>query len=235
VPMPVSESELDLIAGVPLMVFSPFGRLAAFAAVGFSPPDPVWPLRTFGVVMQAVPGGDAAKVRALLASGADPNVPSPIEGYTALHLAMAQGQVETMRALLAGGANVKLRTDRGMDPIGLGIVRGAPPAVLEELLAAGAALDAVNIDGFGLLHAAAEVNRPEIVAWLTGRGVALETRTGRGLTPLHIACGLGHADAARALIAAGADVTAPSPSGTPREIAEHEGHPSVAALLPPAG
>ena len=234
-PLPVSEPELELLAGVPLMVFGPFGRLAAFAAVGFSAPEPVWPLRAFGVVIQAVSGCDVAKVRALLAAGADANVPSPIGGFTALHVAMVRGEVEMMRALLAGGANVKLRTDRGMDPIGLGIVQGAPPAILEELRAAGAALDVVNIDGFGLLHAAAEVNRPEIVAWLTGRGGALETRTGRGLTPLHIACGLGHADAARALIAAGADATAPSPSGTPREIAQREGHPSVAALLPPAG
>ena len=92
-------------------------------------------------------------------------------------------------------------------------------------------LDVVNIDGFGLLHAAAETNRPEIVAWLAGRGLALEARTARDLTPLHIACGLGHVDAARGLIAAGADVSAPSPLGTPRQIAEKEGHPTVAALF----
>jgi ankyrin repeat protein len=230
-PLPVSEAELDMLAEAPLMVFGPFGRMARFAASGFSPPEPTGPLRVFGPVVQAVQHGDATQVRSLLAGGADPNVPSPIGGYAALHLAMSRGDVDLMRALVAGGADVRLRTDRGMDPIGLGIVQGAPPAILDELLVAGGAADAVNLDGFGLLHAAAEANRPEIVAWLTGRGLALEARTGRGLTPLHIACGLGHVDAARALIAAGADFSAPSPLGTPREIAEKEGKKAVAELL----
>jgi hypothetical protein len=233
-PLPIAEAELDVLAQVPLLMFGPFGRLAEFAASDFSPPPPIWPLRVFGVIVQAVQRGDASQVRALLAEGADPNVPSPVEGCTALHLAMSRGDVELMRALLAGGANPKLRTDRGMDPVGLGIFHGATPAILEELLAAGGLLDGVNLDGFGPLHAAAEANRPEIIPWLAGRGLALEARTARGLTPLHIACGLGHVDAARALLAAGADASAPSPLGSPREISEKEGHRAFAALLPGA-
>ena len=231
-PLPLDEADLDIAQTAPVVLFSVFGRMAEFAASGFSPPEPLWPLRVFGAIAQAVRKGAADRVRALLAEGADPNVPSPIAGYTALHLALANGDFEMMRALLAGGANAKLRTDRGMDPVGLGIVNGASTAVLEQLLAAGAAGDAVNLDGFGLLHAAAEVNRPEIVTWLAGRGLDIEARTRGELTPLHIACGLGHLDAARALIRAGANVDAASPRGTPRQIAEAEKHPAVAALLP---
>ena len=231
-PVPVPEPELDAIAQAPLVMFSIFGRMALYAASGFSPPEPIWPLRVFGALVQAVGRGDVAQVQKLLADGEDPNVPSPLQGFTALHLAMAQGKVEVMRALLAGGANPKLRSDRGADPIGLGIVQGAAPAVLEELIAAGGTLDVGNIDGFGLLHAAAEANRPAIVPWLAGRGLAIEARTARGLTPLHVACGNGHADAVRALIAAGADVRAASPFGTPREIATAGGHAAVADLLP---
>jgi hypothetical protein len=231
-PLPLDEADLEIAQTVPVALFSMFGRMAEFAAAGFLAPHPVWPLRVFGAVMQAVRREDVNQVKALLADGADPNVPSPIDGYTALHVAMVNGNAEAMRALLAGGANARLRTDRGMDPVGLGIVNGAPREVLEDLLAAGAAADTVNIDGFGLLHAAAEVNRPEIVTWLAGRGLDVEARTRGELTPLHIASGLGHADAARALIAAGADVKAASPRGTPRQIAEAEKHPAVAALLP---
>jgi hypothetical protein len=233
VPLPVSDAELNLLAETPLMAFSMFGRAAQFASSGFSPPEPIRPLRVFAPIVQAVRSGDAVRVRTLLREGADPDVPSPIEGFTALHLAMSNGDVESMRALLAGGANPNLRTDRGMDPMGLGIVQGAAPPILEELIAAGGVLGVVNVDGFGLLHAAAEANRPEVVPWLASRGSDVDARTGRGLTPLHIACGLGHIEAARALITAGADTMANSSFGTPREIAEREGHPAVAELLAP--
>jgi hypothetical protein len=231
-PLPVSEAELALLAGAPLLAFSVFGRMAPFVASGYAPPPPAAPLRVFAPIVQAVRVGSAAQVAALLGEGADPDVPCPFQGYAALHFALVSGQVETMRALLAGKANPRLRTDRGMDPVGIGIVHGASPAILEELLAAGATLDVVNVDGFGLVHAAAETNRAEIIQWLIQRGLDVEARSGRGLTPLHVACGLGHVDAARALIAAGADTRAPSPLGTPREIAQQERHPAVAALLP---
>ena len=56
-----------------------------------------------------------------------------------------------------------------------------------------------------------------------------------GVTPLHVACGLGLFEAVAALIAAGADVAAPSPFGLPRAIAEKEGHIAVADLLPSIG
>lgn len=233
-PMPVSEAELEMIAEVPLMTFSAFGVKAEFAATTWAPPEPVWPLRVHGEIAQAVRRGDTAAIRALLARGADPNVPSPIGGYMALHIAVVRGDADATRALLAGGANPRARTDRAMDPVGIGIANRAPIALLEELIAAGAGTDAVNTDGFGLLHAAAETDRPEIVAWLAPRGLDLEARTARGLTPLHIACGLGHADAARALVAAGADATAASPMGTPRAIATAEGHAALAATLPAA-
>jgi len=231
-PLPVSASELDVLAASPLLAFSIFGRMAELATNGFSAPAPGMPLRVFGAVLQAARRGDVAEVRRRLAAGAAPDVPSPVAGHAALHVAMVRGDVEVMRALLVAGAMPNLRTDRGMTPIGLGIVHGAPAPVLEELLAAGAALYVTNVDGFGLLHAAAETNRPEIVSWLVGRGLDVEFRTASGLAPLHIACGLGHANAARALIATGADPRSASPLGTPRDIAEKEGHAELARLLP---
>jgi hypothetical protein len=230
-PLPVAEDEIDDVAMAPLALFSAFGRMAIWAATSWAPPAPERPLRVHGAVLQAVRRADLAEVQALLARGADPDVPSPIEGYTALHVAMVKADAVAVRALLGAGASARARTDRGMDPIGIGIVHGAPPALLEELVAAGGDLGGVNVDDFGLVHAAAETNRPEIVDWLVAHRLGLETRTKRGFTPLHIACGLGHADAARALVAAGADTAAPSPSGTPREIAEAGNHAAIVDLL----
>ena len=67
---------------------------------------------------------------------------------------------------------------------------------------------------------------------VVGAGDRRSTRgRGRDQTALHIACGLGHVGAAEALLKAGADREAPSPFGTPREIATKEGKPEVLALL----
>jgi len=42
----------------------------------------------------------------------------------------------------------------------------------------------VNDDGFGVLHAAAETGRADLIPWLVERGAALETRTRHGNTAL---------------------------------------------------
>jgi ankyrin repeat protein len=90
---------------------------------------------------------------------------------------------------------------------------------------------AVNDDGFGALHAAAEVGHAALVPWLLEKGLDLEARTGRGHTPLHLASALGHVDAAAALLDAGAEAGATSPEGTARQIAEAQGKPDIVALL----
>jgi uncharacterized protein len=52
-----------------------------------------------------------------------------------------------------------------------------------------------------------------------------------GVTALHLACSGGHADVARALVAAGADVNAMAKDGAPLSIAVWEGHGELVEFL----
>lgn len=133
--------------------------------------------------------------------------------------------------LLQLGADPNVADDRGNSPLGIGIVHDAPREAWEAMVAAGADVRAVNEDGFGLLHAAAEVGRASAVPWLLRLGVPLELRTGPGHTALQVAAALGRLEAVKALVAAGADLRATSPQGTALEIARSEGKADVAAYL----
>ncbi|MEM6988839.1 MAG: ankyrin repeat domain-containing protein [Myxococcota bacterium] len=86
-------------------------------------------------------------------------------------------------------------------------------------------------DGFTALHAACEVDNAAAVPWLATNGLGVEATTKHGHTPLHIAAALGHAATARALLDAGADPQANSPTGTPLEVARAQGKDETVALL----
>ena len=107
--------------------------------------------------------------------------------------------------------------------LGTALVHKAPIDLMELLVAHGADPHVPNADGFGLLHALAEVNRPEALAWLLSLGLDLEARTKRGHTPLLIAAGRGNVEALESLLDAGADAEAKDPFGrTARDIAQAE-------------
>ncbi|MEM9069231.1 MAG: ankyrin repeat domain-containing protein [Myxococcota bacterium] len=230
-PVPCDAEQLEELADG-LAFMSIFGSRALFAAPFWSPTPCELPLRTEGALLRAVRADDTPRIRRLVEEGAPVDQPSPTEGFTALHLAAVRGDAALASLLLELGANPRVRSDRGLDPAGMVIVHGGELALLATLVEAGAELDGANVDGFTLLHAAAEVDRPEIVTWLVDQGAALDATTERGLRPIHIACGLGHARALRALLNAGADPNAPSPMGTPRAIAKAEGKRELLSLLP---
>lgn len=112
--------------------------------------------------------------------------------------------------------------------------------VLDVLVAGGAAIDADVYRGTALTWAAA-VGRVAAIERLLALGADPNGRTtfggedhGYGATPLHIAAGAGHADAARALLAGGADAALRDEGhhGTPADWAEHScGDEELTALL----
>jgi hypothetical protein len=103
--------------------------------------------------------------------------------------------------------------DRGMHALLMAVVAKAPLPLMTALVEAGLDVRVPNTDGFTVLHAAAEVDHPGAVPWLVAQGSPLEARTKHGHTARHVACGLGHLAAARALLDAGADRGASSPTG----------------------
>jgi hypothetical protein len=220
VPLPVSEDGARLLEAMPLAVFGPFGQVATCAATTWAPTEPSAPLRSTSDLVQAVRTDRPDRVDQLAAAGVSLNARSPLGGYTALHVAAVKGSLTFTQQLLDLGANPNVPADRSASVFVTALVHKAPLDLMKVLVARGADPSSTNADGFGALHALAEVNRPEALGLLLALGLDLEARTRHGHTPLHIAAALGHVQAVEALVAAGAAVHARAPSGqTAREIA----------------
>lgn len=95
----------------------------------------------------AVKAGSATSVNALLAKGADPNVPGP-EGITPLLVAASMGNIEIARALLAKGAavNAQDKSSWQLAPLMVASFAGHLEMV-KFLLDKGADIELKNKDG----------------------------------------------------------------------------------------
>lgn len=67
---------------------------------------------------------------------------------------------------------------------------------------------ASEVAAYGGLHRAASIGNAAGIAELAANGRSVSSRDGNGRTPLHVTAFLGHADAMRALVKAGADANA---------------------------
>lgn len=155
--------------------------------------------------------GKADLVRALLAHGADPNVPlertppragatknpalPEVRGATAYLLAAMAGSAEVMRILSDAGADLTLTTDLGSTPLmaaaGLGRMLGENTVSEADLIDAarlaielGADVAASDEIGNTALHYAAYHRLTEVSRYLVDQGAALGGRNKFGETPL---------------------------------------------------
>jgi hypothetical protein len=236
-PLPVSEDAAKLLESVPLSVFSHFGNVAQCAATSWEPAKwmaarPVPPLRATSAIITAVRLEKHDTIASLAAAGHSLNARSPIGGYTALHVAAIKKSLPLTRQLLELGAVPNILADRNASVLITAIVQKCPIELLELLATHGADASVCNKDGFGALHALAEIDYPEPLAWLLSKGLDIEQQTHNGHSPLQIAAALGHVAALKALLEAGADPSALSAAGeTARDIAVVEGkNESVTAL-----
>ena len=157
-------------------------------------------------VADAAMRGDAEAVEALIAQGADVNVPQG-DGMTALHWAAERAEGALVRVLLAAGADVGVVTRIGdYTPLHLAGKAGSADAV-EALLEAGSDPHAATATGaVTALHFAAGAGSADAIASLARRGADVDVRESeRGQTPLMFAAAGDRVDAVRALLALGAD------------------------------
>ena len=174
----------------------------------------------------AADNGSAPMVQRLLSAGATVNVALP-EGETPLMTAARTGSAEVVRALLHAGAEVNVAEEsRGQTALMWAVAQGHP-AVIAVLLAHGADTDARSRVRPRMMHAdntnASQYDQG--VIWNRG-----------GFTPLLFAARHGRIDAATQLLAAGADIDLPAPTGaSPLVLAAHSGREGFAQYLLEAG
>jgi ankyrin repeat protein len=184
-----------------------------------------------GVTPLLVACADAgpAMVATLLRAGANANASLP-SGETALMTAVRTGQAESVRALLLHGANPNARdAAREQTPLMWAAAHGHTDAA-RLLIEAGADLHARSAVRRRLGFVAGNRNGtghgPEAI-----RNYSREFDEG-GFTALLFAAREDAVDAARVLLAAGADVNDTAPSGTSAlVVAVHSDSPRVSALL----
>jgi ankyrin repeat protein len=152
-------------------------------------------------VCEAAAVGDAGCVRALLDADRGRVHERSDDGWTALHLAAHFGRLDVVSLLLARGADPLARSqnDMGNQAIHAAAAGRAAAAVVAQLLARGAQVNATQNGGFTALHEAAFRNDRALADLLLAHGADVAVRTNDGETAEAIAMRLGHAPLARRL------------------------------------
>jgi ankyrin repeat protein len=180
--------------------------------------------------------GNARIIERLLAAGADPNAVDPA-GETALMTASRTGVVAAMAVLLERGARVDARDPEFQQTALMIAVREDHPQAVDLLIRHGASVNAQTrkgpsptftppCKGTGCGSEGVGINR----GGLPDRGRRAEARG--GMTPLLYAARDGRSQAARLLVAAGADLELPEANGIrPLLMAVLNNNLEVARLL----
>ena len=164
----------------------------------------------------------AKRVRAALASGANPNCRR--RGTPLTTIAAGWRRSKVLRTLLEHGANPHRRDDQGFTALHMACQCGHYQAV-RLLIQHGAPLDAQDVIGWTPLHSAIYKDRFRAAASLLRAGADPNLTDTQGMTPLHLGSNL-HDDVnmTRSLISHGADVAARDAQGrSPLHYAARQG------------
>ncbi len=180
-------------------------------------------------IFAAVSGGDAERVRELIA--ADPSLAEArnTDGLSVLLHARYRFEVSLIDLLMEAGPRIDILEAAAL---------GRADRMSELILAAPESVNSRSVDGFTPLHLAAFFGSPETVAVLleNGADVGAVSDNAQGVMPLHSAIAGGHGDICRMLVEYGADVNARQHAGwTPLHAAAEHGDEALARQLMQAG
>jgi ankyrin repeat protein len=184
--------------------------------------------------------GDAARIRQLVAGGADIDVRDS-HGRTPLMVAAFAGNLASAAALMDAGADHGLLENDKYDALTIAAVDGNA-AMVKLLIAKGARTDLVTsiYDGTALI-ASAHLGHVEVVQALIAGKAPLDHVNNLNWTALIEAIVLGdggknHTRVVHDLVAAGADVNIADRQGrTPLALAKARGYTEIIAILEKAG
>ncbi len=205
---------MNRITTIPMLLLSLLPITLAGADFTIPPADTINQQGMFErtPLMQAVRRGNADEVQALLAAGANPNIPEWHNNTPLMH-ACQHGYTDIVRMLLAAGADVNARDDEGWTALmGVCVSRNNPTTeIAEMLLAAGADITPADTRyGHTALVYAAKSSKAEHVALLLKSGADATARTGLKFCEATVLTSAVQCKATpevlRLLIAAGADV-----------------------------
>ena len=215
--------------------------LAASAPIASAqtPPAPAEQARYTGL-HAAAHQGDAARIAALLAAGADPNSRDG-NGRTPLHVATFARQRDAIRSLAKGGADLGALDNDRYDAVTIAAVADDEQTLALLLsLGASAKLTTSRYDGTALI-AAAHLGHDGVVRQLIAAGAPLDHVNILHWTALIEAIVLGdggkrHQAVVRDLLAAGASTKLTDRSGaTPLALARGRGYREMVLMLEAAG
>lgn len=191
-------------------------------------------------LQQAASRGDVARLKSLIASGADLEAPDA-SGRTAVHIAAHARQREALRVLAQAGASLdRLESDR-YDAVTIAAVAD-DTATLGLLLSLGASAKQTTsrYDGTALI-AAAHLGHDEVVRQLIAAGAPLDHVNNLHWTALIESIVLGdggprHQRTLAALLKAGASTALTDRQGnTPLQLAKARGYTAMVEQLQAAG
>ena len=143
-------------------------------------------------LVAATAGGHVEAVKAILEAGSDPNRMTRT-GNTALRTAIMTGDGDCIAALLERGASVNMETARGT-PLVVACARGEP-AIVQQLLDAGADLEKETRSATTPLIAAVREDRVSVVKLLLEKGADPERDSRDGMSAVALAEEHGHSEA----------------------------------------
>lgn len=168
----------------------------------------------------------------LLARGADPDEPSPMQNLSPLHSAAEGGHKDIVDLLLFYNATIDTRGISDVTPLHLAAHKGRV-SVVELLLRNGAPVDALMSPSFGYspLFMAADMGHTRVVTLLLVANASTELRDSSGRTALHAAAAAGHEGVVVELLEHHAYVDARDNSGVrPILMATSRQQPEVCSL-----
>lgn len=159
-------------------------------------------------VQKAVECNDAHRLKQLIGSGADIDIPNRMD-ITPLMFAAYNGNVECVKLLLDAGADLKRRGPGGRSAVHFAIRSSIGPLsakVLEILVNAGADLNATDNDRWSPMHSAGAAGDENSLRFLISLGTDIDPIDLHGRTPLHLCARNKRRGTARILINNGANI-----------------------------